>query len=393
LIALDTPARGPNPRQDLREFFEAEFAPVKLAEDGGQSRRKFINTIGHFETYLGRAPKLSDLSAETLAGFEKWFRPRNFERTFRRLTAIWKFAYEIKRYRKRPVLRRVSRQLAGLLNDYRACHDIAEHSLKSPRAAIRSYSLALQRPARLVDLRPESVNEWLAMEVERVSKRTARNHRASILTLWKWCFEEGLTQVPPMRIRMIRAPLPPVAAYTMEAAKRLLAACNTLDDKFCHGRVPRKLLYRALILLAWDSGLRPGDLVRLRWANVSAEGYVQLTQHKTGRPVTRPINPCTMAALDKIRRNGVERLFREHTSLETLRFVFRQLKIAAKITRGTFKWIRRAAATQMAIAHGEEAAGRALGHGGVDMARKHYIDASQVTSGQLRMPALEGGAV
>ena len=264
-------------------------------------------------------------------------------------------------------------------------------SLKPLKAAIHVFTTHLGRPACLGDLSAETINAWLGSQMERVARRTCKNYRASLMTLWRWAFDEQLVEAAPLRVRLVSAPLPPVAAFTREEVQRLLEACDALDDKFCRGRVPRRLLYRALIMVAWDTGFRPGDIMRLRWADVAQNGCVQIVQHKTGYPVTRWLNTTTIAALEKIRLKDEPRIFRGHTSLETWRFVFRGLKLEAGISRGAIKWIRRAVATQLAIAHGESVASHALGHRTADMARKHYLDNSQITTGQVLMDALDVG--
>ena len=239
--------------------------------------------------------------------------------------------------RKGPVDRRRERGallLTSLLARYVIGRDIERQSLKPLRSAIHVYSVHLGRPAMLADLSSDTLNTWLAeeLETERVCRRTARNYRASILTLWRFAFDENLTPAPPLRVRLIRAPLAPVAAYTKEEVQRLIEACDTLDDKFCRLRVPRRILYRALIATTWDTGFRPGDLMRLRWANISDDGCVQIIQHKTKGSITRWLDPSTLSVLRQIRLKGEPTVFRCHTSLETWRFVFRSLKLAAKVS-------------------------------------------------------------
>ncbi len=104
------------------------------------------------------------------------------------------------------------------------------------------------------------------------------------MTLWRWAFEEGLTEVPPLRVRLIKAPLPPVGAYTKLEMEALLQACDALTNRFIGNRVPvqRSQLYRALVLVSWHTAFRTVDLFRLRWADIADNGCVRIVQSKTG---------------------------------------------------------------------------------------------------------------
>ena len=64
--------------------------------------------------------------------------------------------------------------LTELLAKYVQGRDIERVSLKTPKAANRSFGLHLHRPPTVGDLRHEPVNEWLAEEIRRVTRRTAR---------------------------------------------------------------------------------------------------------------------------------------------------------------------------------------------------------------------------
>ena len=395
-----------NPPADHRKPFEKEWASAaehrgsvttlrQLATRTDRREKTICVAINQLHRFLDREPLISDVAPELL---EKWaeslivdgWLPESAGELVGTLRQFARFGQP-----GRPTgllgASRVSESptLLDLLARYAEGRDIEKGSMKSLRAAVRGFGDYLRRPACLSDLSDDAVNAWLAAELESVGRRTVRNKRAGVLTLWRWCYAEKLVDSPPLRVRPVNAPLAPPAAYTVDQVRQLLKACETLDDKFCRGSVPRRLLYRALLLVLYDSGIRPGDAMRLHWANIRG-GFLQMTQHKTGWPITRPLHPATIAALAKIRVKNEPRIFAAHTSLGTLRFVFRTLKSAANLSAGSPKWLRRACATAIAEIHGDEAAGRALGHKTAGLARKHYIDESQLTaSRELLPPPLE----
>ena len=309
--------------------------------------RYAVNALHRF---LKREPIPADL--ETATGFDAWLQEttlhagskQRIQSGFRSLVRLWKAEHAEQ-----------SPALAPLVKDYAQGRDIRQQSLKPLRVAVAAFTKHLGHDASIADLHHRVVNDWLAVEVERVKRRTARNHRAAVVMLWRWLFIEGKTDEAPLRVRLIKAPLAPPAAYTMEEVKRLLAACESLEDKFCRMKVKRSRLYAALILVAWDSGLRLGDLLRIKWENLSGDGCLQVVQGKTRTPLTCWLNTATLAAVERIRVEGVDTVFGEHTTAETIRMVFRKLSKAADIKRGSLKWIRRATGTTIAIQHGDEA--------------------------------------
>ena len=101
------PVRGPNAREWLRTFFDASFAPAKLAKDGGQFRKLHVKAINRFEKCLGRKARLGDLTEANLRRFAGWlesagYGPRARDTGPSLLRSIWQFAATIKRVRKAP---------------------------------------------------------------------------------------------------------------------------------------------------------------------------------------------------------------------------------------------------------------------------------------------------
>lgn len=274
--------------------------------------------------------------------------------------------------------------LAELLQRYVAARDIGPDAVRQLGYAVRLYSRHLQKPAQTEHLNPVAVNNWLAAEVGRVSRRTAKNYRASILTLWRAAYDDFLTEVPPLRVRKIKAPLPPVEAYERDEIESLLSACDALSVKW-------RYLMRAYILTAWYTCFRVGDLMLLRWSEIDAKHQtVTIIQHKTGQVITRPLERDAIEAIELSGAPKRKLVFGEALDRRQVWKIFVRLKKAAGITRGCPKWIRRASSTAIMLAHGEEAGSKALGHKTPGLARKHYFAAKHVLADQLRAPRLRG---
>lgn len=269
-----------------------------------------------------------------------------------------------------------------LLTAYATEHDISPDAVAQLRYGIAAFARHLGRAATAKDFAPASVNAWLAAEVQRVSKRTARNYRASVLTLWRYAFDDGLTEQPPLRVRKIAAPLPPVEAYEPAEIEALLAACDKLPIKW-------RFLMRAYILVAWQTVFRVGDLLLLRWGDCDTKHHaVTIVQHKTGIAITRPIDADALAAIELAGGDKRKLVFGHALTRRTVWKIFRRVRQEAGIARGCPKWLRRSSATAIMRAHGEEAGSRALGHRTPGLARKHYFAAKHVLAEQLRAPRL-----
>lgn len=83
--------------QTLSDFYRDLFSPLVLRSRADNTRRLYLNTLGHFRRFLDRAPTLADLNDLTVSKFLAWFKalPRaaatvNKERA--NLLSLWHYA-------------------------------------------------------------------------------------------------------------------------------------------------------------------------------------------------------------------------------------------------------------------------------------------------------------
>lgn len=81
---------------------------------------------------------------------------------------------------------------------------------------------------------------------------------------------------------------------------------------FCAAAVAQgRPMVRLGVLLAYDLGQRPGDVLRLSWANYTGSGF-RLRQRKTGARVEVPFfNPFLWSEIDQLARRGALVILRE----------------------------------------------------------------------------------
>ena len=147
------------------------------------------------------------------------------------------------------------------------------------------------------------------------------------------------------------------------------------------------------------TGLRLGDIQRLRWGDIKpmGEGWaVSIVQHKTGSPVTVPLNDLALSLLPERPGNDEETVFHLVKKSDGVARYVRRIKDKAGITGKdlTFHCSRHTAAT-LAISAGAElySVSKVLGHGSmastqvyakVNLEKK--IEAVNLTKGVFNEP-------
>jgi integrase len=127
---------------------------------------------------------------------------------------------------------------------------------------------------------------------------------------------------------------------TRAEEERLLLACET--DKRAH--------LKSLIILALDTGMRRGELFKLRWQDVdfvNMQICIQATHTKTQRERYVPLTPRAMQELEKIKETSItERIFpftdvknsfkgaRKEAGLEDVRFHDLRHTAITRLVRG-----------------------------------------------------------
>lgn len=160
---------------------------------------------------------------------------------------------------------------------------------------------------KLDDLTSYRLDQFYATELKRVSARTVVKYHRILSSMfrqaerWKW-IEPGCA--PTRDARAPRAPKAETITPGIEVVRELVQACT--DDRM-----------RLMILLAASIGARRGELVALRWSDVSGDqvrlgssayelrgGGVALKGTKTNKPRVVSIDPRSSSALEAIRGDG-----------------------------------------------------------------------------------------
>ena len=276
-----------------------------------------------------------------------------------------------------------SQTLRDYLSEYALTRPLEKESLRQYLTVVHLIDRWHGAPLRLDELDATLVSQWLADYGQTVAPQTARSKRQMLLSLWRAAVDDGLVDPVTLmrRVRRVRVPHRAPVAWTLDEVQRLLAACEHLPRVHKCG-LRRSEWWALAIRVAYDTGLRWEDqMFRLRVDQITPEGFLAWVQHKTGRVVVPQLSPATMDAL----RASLERCPRELVtpwmgSHETFSDQVRTLVRKAGIRRGTWKYIRRASATEVEIQSPGEA-GRHLGHApGSRIAYQSYVDPAIVAA-------------
>ncbi len=203
---------------------------------------------------------------------------------------------------------------------------------------------------------------------------SVKSFRTKFLTLWRGAYRDGFTENRPDvdRIRRIRTPQPNPQGLTAEQARQLVTYCAThYRRRLRLVSVPKGDYLAALFAFLWDTDARLGDALAIEFAQLET-GEVTWLQSKTQRWQRMRVTSGTLELIAKIaepRRSLIwPRPAKTRTSLyNMIRRAFTDAGL-----RGTSKWIRRGAATDVHLEGGD--ASRALGHvPGSRVAYRHYV--------------------
>ena len=274
-----------------------------------------------------------------------------------------------------------SRTLRDYLREYELTREIRPGTAYQYAIAVDLYDrwrAARGLPPATLDALDElEVSAWLRDYAATVSPATVRAKKQSILSLWRAAADDRLASDPvTRRVRRTSIPARPVEAWTRAEVEQLLAAAASLPRWHRCG-LRRSAWWGLAIRVAWDSGLRWGDMVTLPVAAVRPDGWVSVTQSKTGRVSTFRLAESTLEAL----RASLEAVPRDlvlpwPAGHETFTAQVRTLVRRAGVRPGTWKWIRRGSGTDV------ELQAEGSGHLHLGNTRRvfeaHYADASQI---------------
>lgn len=279
-----------------------------------------------------------------------------------------------------PKGRPLSAILAEILADAELGRSTTTQYLRSERC----FAKFLGRETTTDDLTHDNLNcflAWLTTE-RRLSGYAVKGYRRAICRIWNRASLND--ECAPYNARKIKQPKcepKRVRAWAPEQVAILLEACKPLSGTLNCG-LPASIWLRALILVAYDTGLRPSDLRKLKWSDVDlARGTVILCQNKTGNMHTAAIGDESIKALRDIVLPARDSVFvLDKWGIRRWELILFEVAEPLGFRRDfgqALGTLRKTHATEIFREHGLEAAAQSLGHvGGSRTAKAHYVDSA-----------------
>lgn len=232
-----------------------------------------------------------------------------------------------------------------LLSRYADSHDLERGTLVWFNCAVARWSRHIGRLPESDDFSDSAFNAWLKAELESavLSRQTVSSYRRALLMLWRWGWREGYLPTAPRNPKPVKAPLPIPAGFAAADVDRLLSAAAKVQGRFRRNGIEKRAFFRALILLAWYSGLRLGDLLRITWQDIDRGALVM---KKTGYPNRFKVPTKTREALEVLRIEGERRVLGGVVSRRYAISGMKKIREAARLPAiGGAKAIRKGAAS------------------------------------------------
>lgn len=280
---------------------------------------------------------------------------------------------EVPRLGDHPLICNVeTMRLTDLLAAYLGSRDCGKRYREALLRTVRKMTEA--GITSVADLRPEQVNRFL-QNLSTLGSVTRQNIRREALTLWRYAFEERLTDEPPLRVMRIRATPKPPQAWSMPTLARMVECAEkdeTVVSKRHNVRVCDFLPH--WITIAYDSGLRFQDVHELHVDQIR-DCVVTGVAHKTNKTYIRPLSEYSTAKARELADKSPDgTLFRWFLTRRRAFLALKKFRERHKVV-GTFKYLRRSCATMKEFQE-PGSARQYLQHGDGATTIRHYVDES-----------------
>ncbi len=261
------------------------------------------------------------------------------------------------------------------------------------RAAVNLIDRWHGKPVALRDIDDRFLSRWIAdYEASGVSPFSVKSRRGTLIALLTAANDAGLSDYRPnsRRIRRPRAGETVKDIWSIDEAGLLIAAASKCPGRFKRTCIPRNWYFQALFSVAWDSGLRLGDLLRIECEWVKTSRTFSIVQHKPKRAKIVTLNESTqklcLMTFDRFcssRQYLFEpwRVGQERSRARGVSDYAKKIMVQAGLTcsDGVFKKLRRSSITY-AEAKQPGTGWIHAGHVNHDVTIKHYINSAAAYS-------------
>lgn len=260
----------------------------------------------------------------------------------------------------------------------------AENNLNLTDDSARAMGYAvgsLQRhhgPVLLESLSASLLVPWLKARLGQVARKTVKRERSDVLTLWRAAHRDGLCP-PAVEIPPIKVPQRQPVAYTEQQAQQIFTATTLLEGHMPTTKIRRADWWLSLLLVLYDTGARPGAVLKMRPADVDLDRRIVRLRPETAKTALEQVVRISEQTADAIARHwqdARQRVFPWPYSPRHFHTEYKRILTFAGVPTDryhmAYAW-RRTTASQTARVLGMGAAARQLGHTSEAMTRR-YVD-------------------
>lgn len=208
--------------------------------------------------------------------------------------------------------------LANFATLYLQRHASLKRSGNRDERTLRIHSLPRFGNHRLTSITPKLLAEYQALRASEAKPATVNREIALLKTMFNLAIRWGYADKNPvLGLKMLREDNLTQRVLSPEEEARLLEVS--------------KEPYRSFIVLGLNTGLRRGELLDLRWEDVSLPfGQLVVRRSKGGEPRKVPLNRPSQEVLRKLRPKETGRVFPEG-EIRALDHHFREARLKARI--------------------------------------------------------------
>lgn len=267
-----------------------------------------------------------------------------------------------------------------LLDFYAPLTGVCDRTITLYGYTLRSWGEVLGRPPETTDLEELTVARFLAYRVRKMSAATAAKDRAQLRALWEFCARRKLCDTWPQLPRIIVPERIPEAWLTGEMQSILVSASH---EQGHIGGFPAAAVWKAILLLCYDTGERIASVVDVRASDVRGCNVIFRAEERKGgrRDIMRELSVECADALLAIRRGPDDTAIpwdRHRTCLWRILKIILQRAGLPSDRRCKFHRIRKTTASYYEAAGGS--AQRLLDHSSPAVTKK-YLDPRIVSPG------------
>lgn len=195
---------------------------------------------------------------------------------------------------------------AFLADVYAPLRAIDDRTVSLYRYTIGPFSDFLGRPATLGDLEELKVARFLADRVRKRAAATAAKDRSQLRAMWEFAARRKLVDTWPS-IPMVKVPERVPEAWLTDEMQRILDSAAKEKTFYCE--IPAAKWWRALLLLAYDTGERATAMLSIKWRAFRGSHVLFEAESRKGkrRDILRDISVETADAMLAIKGNrGME---------------------------------------------------------------------------------------